>query len=93
MVAFHIFPFLIFAVAEIRPHTGNRKILIAAAYRRNAAILSWDEPAIFVQSGLHGKLVMLKSQIFFGGGVVGIFRADMLECCQARHLPFQELQI
>ena len=35
---------------------------------------------------LHGKLVMLKEKILLGGSVVGIFRVDMLECCQPRHL-------
>ena len=35
---------------------------------------------------LHGKLVMLKEKILLGGSVVGVFRVDMLECCQPRHL-------
>ena len=38
------------------------------------------------EDGLHGKLVMLKKQVLLGGSVVGIFRVDMLECCQPRHL-------
>ena len=44
------------------------------------------KPAGFIKDGLHGKLVMLKQQILFGGSVVGVFRVDMLECCQLRHL-------
>ena len=30
--------------------------------------------------------VMLKEKILLGGSVVGVFRVDMLECCQPRHL-------
>ena len=44
------------------------------------------KPAGFIKDGLHGKLVMLKKQVLLGGSVVGIFRVDMLECCQPRHL-------
>ena len=29
---------------------------------------------------------MLKEQVLFGGSVVGVFRVDMFECCQPRHL-------
>ena len=65
----------------------------AAVQSGNAVILSWDEPAVFVQGGLHGKLVVLKSEVGFGGIVVSIFRAYMLECCQQHHLPFSSLQI
>ena len=39
-----------------------------------------------IRDRLHGKLVMFKQQVLFGGSVVGVFRVDMLECCQPRHL-------
>ena len=93
VVTFHILPFLIFSVAEICPHTGNRKIFIAAVQRRNAIVLSGNEPAVFVQRCSHGELVVLKSQVGFGGGVISVFRADMFECCQERHLLSARLHI
>ena len=88
-----MFPFLIFAVSEIGSQTGNQKIFVTVVQRRNAVALSWNEPAVFVQGGLHGKLVMLKSEVGFGGRVVSILRVYMLECCQQHHLPFSSLQI
>ena len=39
MVAFHIFSFLVFAVSEICPHTGNGKIFLAAVQRGYSVIL------------------------------------------------------
>ena len=47
VVTFDIFPFLIFAVAEIGTEARNRKIFITAVQRGNAVILSWDKPAVF----------------------------------------------
>ena len=93
VMTFDIFPFLIFAVAEIGSQTRNRKIFVAAVQRRNAVVLSWDKPAVFIQGRLHGELVMLESEVGFGGRVVGILRAYMLERCQQHHLPFSSLQI
>ena len=86
VVAFHIFPPLVLLVAEICPHTGNGKILAAAVQRGQPVVLAGDKPAGFIKDGLHGKLVMLKEKILLGGSVVGVFRVDMLECCQPRHL-------
>ena len=86
VVTFHIFPPLVFLIAEICPHTGNGKILPAAVQRGQPVVLAGDKPAGFIKDGLHGKLVMLKEKILLGGSVVGVFRVDMLECCQPRHL-------
>ena len=61
----------------------KRKILYLAD--RNI-LVDQSKPAGFIKDGLHGKLVMLKKQVLFGGSVVGVFRVDMLECCQLRHL-------
>ena len=51
------------------------------------------EPPGFVKGGLHGKLVMLKGQIGFGGSIVGIFRADMLDRCHRLHLSLSAPRI
>ena len=72
VVAFHIFPPLVF--------------LPVAVQRGQPVVLAGDKPAGFIKDGLHGKLVMLKEKILLGGSVVGVFRVDMLECCQPRHL-------
>ena len=60
VVAFHIVPLLVFAIAQIRAHTGNGKIFLAAVQRCYAVILAGDKPPIFIKGGAHGKLVMLK---------------------------------
>ena len=86
VMAFHIFPPLVLPVAEIGAHIGNGKIFVAAVQRGHPVILAGDQPPLFVKGGLHGKLVMLKEKILLGGSVVGVFRVDMLECCQPRHL-------
>src|SRR5699024_12377740 len=75
VVAFHIFPPLVFLIAEICPHTGNGKIFPAAVQRGQPVVLAGDKPAGFIKDRLHGKLVMFKQQVLFGGSVVGIFRA------------------
>ena len=86
VVGLHIFPFLVLAIAEIGAQTGNSKIFFAAVQSGKAVVLTGDKPPGFVQCGLHGKLVMLKSEVLLGCSVVGIFRADMFECCQPLHL-------
>ena len=93
VMAFHIFLFLIFAIAEVCPHTGNSEILIPAVQGGNAVILPLDQVAALVKNGLHGKLVMLKGKVLLGGSIVRVFRADMLERRQSRHLPFAEAHI
>ena len=93
VMAFHIFLFLIFPVAEVCPHTGNREIFTVAVQGGNAVILPLDQVAALVKNGLHGKLVMLKGKVLFGGSIVRVFRADMLERRQSRHLPFAEVHI
>ena len=60
VVTFHIFPFLVLAVSEICPHTGNGKIFLAAVQRCYSVIVPRHKPPGFVKGGLHGKLVMLK---------------------------------
>ncbi len=92
VVAFHIFPFLVFLIAEISPHTGNSEILAPTVEGRNAVILPRYQPPVFIKGGLHGKLVMLKCEIGFRCAIVRIFRADMFECCQQRHPLSARLQ-
>ena len=75
VMAFHIFPPLVLPVAEIGAHIGNGKIFVAAVQRGHPVILAGDQPPLFVKGGLHGKLVMLKGQIGFGGSVIGVLRA------------------
>ncbi len=75
VMAFHIFPPLVLPVAEIGAHIGNGKIFLAAVQRVNPVILAGNQPPPFVKGGLHGKLVMLKGQIGFGGSVIGVLRA------------------
>ncbi len=92
VMAFHIFPLLVFAVSEIRAHTGNCKIFVTTIQRGDTVVLPEHEPPSFIKGGLHGKLVMLKGQVLFGCSIISIFRADMFECRQRLHLPFARLQ-
>ena len=92
VVAFYIFPLLVLPIAEIGAHTGNGKILVAAVQRGYSIVLSEHEPPVFIKGGLHGKLVMFKGEVLLGCAIIRIFRADMFECCQQRHLPFAGLQ-
>ena len=73
-------------------YTGNGKILVAAVQRGYSIVLPEHEPPVFIKGGLHGKLVMFKGEVLLGCAIVRIFRADMFECCQQRHLPFAGLQ-
>ena len=61
MVAFHVLPFLVLAVLQIGAHTSDCKIFITAIQRGNEIACPRNNLTIFVQCGLHGKLVMLKS--------------------------------
>jgi len=92
VVTFHIFPFLVLAVSEIGTHTRNGKIFFAAVQRGYPVVLPENEPPGFIKGGFHGKLVMLKGQVLLGCTIISVFRADMFECCQQRHLPFARLQ-
>ena len=85
-------PVLVLAIAEIGAQTGNSKIFFAAVQRGKAVVLTGDKPPVFIKGGFHGKLVMLKSEVGFRCSVVGIFRADMFECCQQLHPLSARLQ-
>ena len=60
VMALYVLPFLVLAVFEIGAHTRYGEILAAAIQRGNAVIVTGDKPPVFIQCGLHGKLVMLK---------------------------------
>jgi len=91
-LALYVLPFLVLTIAEIGAHTGNGKILPVAIQRGNAVVCPLYEPPVCVKGGLHGKLVMLKCEVFFSVPVVGIFRADMFEYRQRLHLLSAKLQ-
>ena len=74
-MALYVLPPLVFAIAEIGPHTGHGEVLPAAIQRRNAVVLAGDKPPMLVQDGLAGELVMLKGEVLLRRAVVGIFRA------------------
>lgn len=62
VVAFHIFLFLIFAIEEISPHTGNGKIFFPAVQGVTAVILPLYKVPALVKDELHGELVVLKGE-------------------------------
>ena len=61
MVALYVLPLLVLAVFQIGAHTRYGEIFPAAIKGRYAVIITGEKPPIFIKSGLHGKLVMLKS--------------------------------
>ena len=65
VVAFHIFPFLVFLIAEIGSRTGNGEIPAPAVEGRNAVIRPRYQPPVIIKDGLHGKLVMIKCEVGF----------------------------
>ena len=75
VVALNVLPFAVLAVPQICPYAGQGKILTPAIQRVQPVVLPGNEPFGFVKGGLHGKLVMLKGQIGFGGSVIGVLRA------------------
>ena len=89
VVAFHIFPFLVFPIAEIGSHTGNGKILA-----RRSSAWQCDSPPSSISRPFSSRVGFMvnsscsKVRYCFGCAIVGIFRADMFECCQQRHPPF-----
>ena len=61
MVAVHIFPCLVFLIAEIGSHTGNGEILAPAVKGRNAVVLPRYQPPVFIKVGLDRKSTRLNS--------------------------------
>ena len=60
VMAFYIFPFLVFAVTEVGSQAGNSEVLSVTVEGGNAVVLAGDKPPVFVQNGLAGVLVMLE---------------------------------
>ena len=85
-MALYVLPLLVLAVFEIGAHTGDCKIFLTAIKGSYAVIVTENKPPVPVQHGLHGKLVMPGGQVLFSRPIVGIFRADMFECCQRLYL-------
>ena len=71
VVALNVLPFAVLAVPQSCPYAGPGKILTPTIQRVQPVVLPGNEPLGFVKGGLHGKLVMLKGQIGFGGSIVG----------------------
>ena len=46
---------------------------------------------ILTSGGQTGVLVVLKGEIAFGGGIVRVFRGQMLDGCHTVHQPFLRL--
>ena len=93
VVALDVLPFAVLAIPQIFPDAGQGKILVPAVQRVQPVVLPGNEPPGFIKGGLHGKLVMLKGEIGFGGSVVGIFRADMFDRCHRLHLSLSAPRI
>ena len=86
LMALNIITLGVLAVLAVCLQTSRCKREIATLKRIEDVRFSQLRSALFIQKLLSGELVMLVNQIDFNGGVVRVFRADMLERCHTVHL-------
>lgn len=56
-VALYALSFIVLAIFELRTRTRQGKIFFAAVKGRYAVIVTGDNPPVFIQCGLYGKLI------------------------------------
>ena len=85
LVAFDITMLGVLAIPAVCQQTGRCKGEIATLKGVQNVRFPQHGPALFVQKLLSGELIMLVDQVRFDGGVVRVFRGDMLERCHTVH--------
>ena len=75
----------ILTILAVCQQTSCCKQEIAALKGVEQVRISQLRLALFIQKLLSGELVMLVDQVRFDGGVVRMFRGDMLERCHTVH--------
>ena len=91
MVGLHVLPPAVLAVLAIGKQTGHSERGFAALKGVEQVRTPQLRSALLVQNGQAGVLVVLKGEIAFGGGIVRVFRAQMLDGCHTVHQPFLRL--
>ena len=85
LVTFNIFRVIVLVVLSVCKQTGSCKRIIATLKGVDQVRIPQHGPALFVQNYLAGKFIVLVNEVRFDGGVVRIFRGDMLERCHTVH--------
>ena len=85
LVAFDITMLGILTILAVRQQTGCCKREIAALKGVEQVRISQLRPALFIQKLLPGERIVLVNEVRFDGGVVRVFRGDMLERCHTVH--------
>ena len=91
MVGLHVLPSAVLAVLAIGDQAGHSKRRFAALKGVEQIRIPQLGSALLIQNGQTSVLVVLKGEIAFGGGVVRVFRGQMLDGCHTVHQPFLRL--
>ena len=91
LMALNITMLGILAVLAIGDQAGHSERGFAALKVVEQVRIPQLGSALLVQNGQTGVLVVLKGEIAFGGGVVRVFRGQMLDGCHTVHQPFLRL--
>ena len=91
MVGLHVLPPAVLAVLAIGNQAGHSERGFAALKGVEQVRIPQLGSALLVQNGQTSVLVVLKGEIAFGGGIVRVFRGQMLDGCHTVHQPFLRL--
>ena len=75
----------VLAILAVCQQTGRCKREIAALKGVEQVGFPQHGSALFVQNYFAGKFIVLVNEVRFDGGVVRVFRGDMLERCHTVH--------
>ena len=85
LMALNIIALGVLAILAVCQQTGRCKREIATLKGVEQVGFPQHGSALFVQNYLAGKFIVLVNEIRFDGGVVRVFRGDMLERCHTVH--------
>ena len=85
LVAFNITMLGVLAIPAVCQQTGSCKRMIATLKGVEQVGFPQFRSALFIQKLLSSERIMLVNEVRFDGGVVRVFRADMLERCHTVH--------
>ena len=85
LVAFDITMLVVLAVLSVCQQTGSCKRKIATLKSIQNVRFPQHGSAMVVQKLLSGERIVLVNEVRFDGGVVRVFRGDMLERCHTVH--------
>ena len=85
LMALNIFRVVVLAVLSVCQQAGSCERKIAALKCIEDVRFSQLRSALFIQKLLPGERIVLVNEVRFDGGVVRVFRGDMLERCHTVH--------